>query len=54
MQATHIKLKIDINVSLPSDFPEKYKKPLLKTVESCTVKKAIQEKPEFNINITNQ
>jgi ribosomal protein S12 methylthiotransferase accessory factor len=40
-----------IKVTLPDDFPEKYKKPLLASANSCTVKKVIQAMPEFSIEI---
>ena len=40
-----------IKVTLPEDFPEKYKKPLLASANSCTVKKVIQAMPEFSIEI---
>ena len=40
-----------IKVSLPKDFPEKYKKAVLAAANSCTVKKVVQAMPEFNIQI---
>lgn len=43
-----------INVSLPEDFPEKYKKALLAAANSCTVKKVIQAMPEFSIKIDEE
>jgi len=43
-----------INVSLPEDFPEKYKKALLAAANSCTVKKVIQAMPEFSIQIDEE
>ena len=45
------KRKFEINVKLPADFPEKYKKALQKTAESCTVKKVIQAVPEFELKL---
>ena len=41
------KLKIEIN--LPPDFPEKYKKAVIKSVNSCAVKAHMESPPEFEI-----
>jgi len=41
--------KIRLIVELPEDFPEKYREPLLKTVDLCTVKKHIINAPEFEL-----
>jgi len=43
-----------IKVSLPKDFPEKYKKAVLAAANSCTVKKVVQAMPEFNIQIEEE
>ncbi|MFQ3191068.1 MAG: putative redox protein [Paraglaciecola sp.] len=37
----------NITVTLPDDFPEKYKKALFLVANSCTVKKMLQAMPEF-------
>lgn len=42
--------KIAIDIQLPEGFPEKYKKALVKSVDSCAVKKHIVTPPEFEIN----
>lgn len=42
--------QIKINIKLPSDFPEKYRKPLIKAAENCAVKKTILDPPEFIID----
>ena len=39
--------KIKIEAQLPKDFPEKYKRAVVKAIESCTVKKLIQNAPLF-------
>ena len=39
--------KIKIEAQLPPDFPEKYKKAIIRAIESCTVKKLIQNAPVF-------
>ncbi|TWX52878.1 OsmC family protein [Colwellia hornerae] len=43
--------KFSIRVELPDDFPEKYKKALIATAKTCTVKKVVQAMPEFDISI---
>jgi len=45
------KQKIILDITLPKDFPEKYKSAVLKSAEGCTVKKVIQAMPEFEINL---
>lgn len=45
------KKKFSISVELPNDFPQKYKKALLASANTCTVKKVIQAMPEFEIVI---
>lgn len=39
--------KIKLEISVPPDFPEKYYSALEKAVNSCAVKKTIQDPPEF-------
>ena len=41
--------KVAIEITLPPDFPEKYKNAIVKTAELCTVKKVIMDPPEFII-----
>ncbi|MBS4014584.1 MAG: OsmC family protein [Bacteroidetes bacterium] len=42
-----------INVELPSGFPEKYTPALIKSVESCAVKKHINAGMNFQVNSSN-
>jgi ribosomal protein S12 methylthiotransferase accessory factor len=46
---THSVTRITIEIVLPSDFPEKYKKALLHTVDLCAVKKTMLDPPEFDV-----
>ncbi len=46
--------KIKIEVILPASFPEKYKEAVIKSANSCTVKKHILEPPEFEIVAVTQ
>ena len=41
--------RITIEIELPADFPEKYEKALLHTVDLCAVKKTMLDPPEFDV-----
>lgn len=43
--------KIVFDITLPSGFPEKYQAALIRSIGLCTVKKHIQNPPEFVTNI---
>lgn len=43
---------VDIKLTLPKDFPEKYIQALEQTVNLCSVKKTIADPPEFKTIIT--
>jgi putative redox protein len=47
---THIVEKVMIDINLPPDFPEKYKAAVIKTAQSCSVKKFLDAPPEIQIN----
>jgi putative redox protein len=38
---------VSLEISLPEDFPEQYREPLLRAVDSCSVKRAIAMQPEI-------
>lgn len=40
---------VRISIDLPPDFPEKYRKVLIRTVDQCSVKKAIMNPPVFEV-----
>jgi ribosomal protein S12 methylthiotransferase accessory factor len=42
---------IELSVEVPEDFPEKYRAALIRTVELCSVKKHLEQPPEFAIQI---
>ena len=46
---THMVEKIIIDINLPPDFPEKYKAAVIKTAQSCSVKKFLDAPPEIQI-----
>ena len=42
---------IDIDIEVPADFPEKYRPALIKAVDTCAVKRAIQAQPSFTTKV---
>lgn len=44
--------KVVIDLHLPENFPEKYQKAIVRTIDQCSVKKSILAQPAFEINIT--
>ena len=43
--------KIEIQIQLPPDFPEKYKEAAIKAAEQCTVKKHLLKPPVINVHL---
>jgi ribosomal protein S12 methylthiotransferase accessory factor len=41
--------KINMEIKLPEDFPEKYRAAVINSANLCAVKKHLQDPPEFNI-----
>ena len=41
--------KVDLEIQVPSTFPEKYRPSLIKTAELCAVKKHFETPPSFEI-----
>lgn len=41
--------KIDFEIQVPHDFPEKYLPALVKSAELCAVKKVIEKPPQFDV-----
>ena len=46
---THMISKIDLEIVLPKDFPDKYRAAIINSVELCAVKKHMQQPPTFEI-----
>lgn len=44
--------KIDLEIQLPTDFPEKYRDSLIRSAELCAVKKHLENPPTFEITTT--
>jgi len=41
---------VDFNIQTPPTFPEKYREALVRVVEQCSVKRAIQAQPTFRVH----
>ncbi len=41
---------VDFDIQLPPAFPEKYREALVRVVEQCPVKRAIQAQPSFRVH----
>src|SRR5512145_1412239 len=46
---THMIDQIDLEILVPSTFPEKYHESLIRSVELCKVKKHLENPPKFHI-----
>lgn len=44
---------INIDISVPKEFPDKYKESVIRAVEQCTVKKHLYDPPKFEIRVKN-
>ena len=47
--ATRLIDKLDLEIQLPSDFPEKYKEAVINSANLCAVKRHMQQPPEFDV-----
>lgn len=45
--------ELKMTVDLPPDFPEKYRKPLARSIDQCAVKRHIVEPPRFETVLRN-
>lgn len=45
---------IKLDVTLPDEFPEKYHKALLRSIDLCSVKKHIFNPPEFQVELISE
>jgi ribosomal protein S12 methylthiotransferase accessory factor len=41
--------KVDLEIQVPPDFPEKYRDSLIRSAELCAVKKHLENPPEFDV-----
>jgi putative redox protein len=49
---THRIAKINIEIALPASFPEKYRAAVVQAAQLCTVKKHLENPPQFNLFTT--
>ncbi len=42
--------KVELEIQVPPDFPKKYHKALVRSVEQCAVKKHMESPPEFDVH----
>jgi putative redox protein len=47
--ATGLVEKIDLEIQVPPEFPEKYTEALVRTAEQCAVKKHLENPPKFAV-----
>lgn len=47
--ATRLIDKLDLEIQLPDDFPEKYKEAVINSANLCAVKRHMQQPPEFDV-----
>ena len=47
--ATHMIERVNLDIDLPVDFPERYASALIRSAELCAVKKHLEKPPEFSI-----
>ena len=40
---------VDLDIQVPASFPEKYREALVRVADQCSVKKAIQAQPRFEV-----
>jgi ribosomal protein S12 methylthiotransferase accessory factor len=45
-------VRVEVNLALPPDFPDKYKDAIRRAVDHCAVKRAMMEPPEFVLQLT--
>ena len=50
---THMINKINIEIQVPEDFPDNYKKAVIKSARLCSVKKHLEKPPIINIYMKN-
>jgi putative redox protein len=46
---THMVSKVNLDIQLPADFPEKYKTAVIRSADQCAVKKHMENPPQFDV-----
>lgn len=52
-EKTHLPTGIRLELTLPQGFPQKYEAPILRSIEHCTVKKALAAMPHIEVVMQN-
>ena len=52
-EAHHVS-KVELDIEVPADFPDKYHAALVRAAEGCTVKRAIEARPPFTVRATSR
>ncbi len=47
---THLVDRVELDIQVPPEFPERYKDALLRSAELCAVKKHLENPPEFDVH----
>jgi ribosomal protein S12 methylthiotransferase accessory factor len=53
-ETSHLMEKIAIKIHLPPEFPEKYRKAVIRAAEMCTVKRSLSSPPEIRVTTTGE
>ena len=53
-ETSHLMEKITIDVKLPPDFPQKYKKAVIRAAQMCTVKRNLIHPPEILVTTNGE
>ena len=53
-QKTHMVESLHIDILVPPEFPEKYKKALVKAAESCLVRRHLEKPPKITTTVVKQ
>ena len=50
---THMIERLEIEINLPADFPDKYKDAVIKAADQCAVKKHLHNPPQMSVTTKN-
>jgi uncharacterized OsmC-like protein len=53
-ETSHLMEKINIDIHLPPDFPQKYRKALIRAAQMCTVKRNLIQPPEILVTTNGE
>ena len=53
-ETSHLLEKVAMQIHLPPDFPDKYRKAVIRAADMCTVKRTLAHPPEIQITATRK